>query len=109
MKFEIKMCDTCAYSDGKGEFAKCKRSGKYCDNQRRYDNDGLCNMLFSGWVSARTGLTTTETEIEALATKPRRRSVRQWFYDVFWRIDPPTPPEPRIPTRKFDFNETPLP
>lgn len=67
----LKSCDTCAYQQGRGEFARCARAGMYCSTVRMFAARlrDHCDENFSGWVEK--------------APPPPKRSLRQWLYDTF--------------------------
>jgi hypothetical protein len=64
----IKSCDNCAYRRGRGEYARCARSGYYCSTERQCH--GNCDKNFSGW--------------RQVPPPQPRRSLRAWIRDLLW-------------------------
>lgn len=68
----IKNCLTCAHRyAGLSGIATCAATGWHCTIARQNPSSG-CDESFSGWEPA-----------------PPRRSLAQWIYDTFFRIDNP--------------------
>lgn len=70
-----KTCSTCLHQIGSGTSARCEKGGFYCSTMRQtaYFPATVCNENFSGWV--------------AIPPRPPQRSLTQWFYDTFLKVN----------------------
>lgn len=63
----VRNCNNCAHSEKSFYGLRCVRGGYLCETMRALP-DGNCDINMSGWQP-----------------KPRRRSLRQFLYDILWR------------------------